>query len=673
MAALLACTGAVWADGGVEFHNVSIESGIDFQREPSPERRAIWEAHVAASPFPNAEQGTRQANSPQKQNGAPGIALFDYDNDGDLDIYAPNGPGADNALFQNQLAQTGEMEFVDVASSAGVTAFNQDSNGVCVGDTDNDGDQDLYVVAAGHRNLFFRNNGNGTFTNTTMFSKLPGYGRNASGCAMGDVNGDGLLDIVVANTYDDWKNRQPVFIGQGITNLQPNELYLNKGNNVFQDVSLGSGILNIISGPPSIYFGGSYTWAISMIDYDQDGDTDIMWADTQGAPPADKSQERSALRLFENNGAGQFTDVTHARGLAIWGSWMGLSFGDFNRDGAMDVFGTNFGRYMGGVVQNSRWLLGSANKSFTDPQVGDLVGTPFGWGTTVLDYDNDGDQDISFFGDDDVLFFWAADNPGTLLRNDGNANFIWDRDAMTTDHRQRQVQGAASGDLNGDGFEDIVTISTYGFVASENFRPFTQISGVTGSPFDDVARFENVFTGRITAGFTTYLNPAFLKGDVALDLNSGGNGNGSVQFDLVGAKGLVSNRHAAGRVNRDGVGAVVKFTPAGDATSLQPITAGSSYGSTDSMTAHFGLGEAATGVVEVLWPGGVRNRLYDVKAGEHLTLPEIPCSFDGNSNRNGFRRCTNEALKDLVRRGVINQSYSNRLSASALRAYDAAH
>ena len=675
MTALLACTGAVWADGGVEFHNVSSEVGIDFERAPTPNRIAVIEASIAASPFPNSEQATRQANSPQKQHGAPGVALFDYDNDGDLDIYVPNGPQANNALFQNQLSETGEMSFVDVGEEAGVGAFNQDSNGVCVGDTDNDGDQDLYVVAVGVRNLFFRNNGNGTFTNTTMFSNLPGYGRNASGCSMGDVNGDGLLDILVTNTYDDWLQRRPVFIGLGETALQPNELYLNKGNNVFQDVSLSSGILNLISGPPSIYFGGSYTWASSMVDYDLDGDTDILWADTQGAPPADKSQERSAIRLFKNDGTGHFTDVTHASGLAIWGSWMGLSFGDFNCDGAMDIFGTNFGRYVGGVVQNSRWLLGSASGVFTDPQVGDLVGTPFGWGTTVLDYDNDGDHDIAFFGDDDAFFFSIADNPGTVLQNqDCSANFVWDQAAMTTDHRIRQVQGAVSGDLNEDGFEDLVTVATYRFIPDAAFRPATALSGgPTGSPFDAVASFQNQFTGRLMPGFTTWLNPTILNGDLAIDLNSGGNGNGSVNFELVGSKGLVTGRHASGQANRDGVGAVVFFTPDGGKRELQPITAGSSYNSVDSMTAHFGMGTTAEGTVEVLWPGGNRNRMYDVKAGERIILPEMPCDFAGNSSRGGFRRCTKEALKDLVKAGVITQSHSNRLEASALRAYDDAH
>jgi hypothetical protein len=674
----------VWADGGVTFTNVAGAAGINYVRTPSP-RKAVRDAIDASSPIPLAQQAQIQLFSPQKEHGAPGVVLFDYDNDGDVDIYVTNGPGSANSLFQNQLVQTSAMSFVDVGIAAGVAATSQDSSGACYGDIDNDGDEDLYVLGTGEPNILLRNNGNGTFADITAAAGVGGGNTHSAGCSMGDINGDGRLDIVVANTYDNWNERRAVFMLGGYNGLEPNDLFLNQGDNTFADVSVSSGIRNLDGGPPTIYPGGSYTWAVAMVDYDQDGDVDILWADTQGFPPGDPSQERGYNRLFRNDGTGHFTDVTRTVGLAKWGAWMGLSFGDFNCDGAMDFFGTNLGVYMGGVVQNSRWFLGSASGTFSDPGVGSLIGTPFGWGTVVLDYDNDGDQDIAWFGDDDIVFLIAADNPGTLLRNQGcTANFIWDQPAMTTDHRLREVHGVATGDLNGDGFDDIVTVSNFKFTP-KNFRPFIlAIGGPTGSPFDAVAAFENVFTSRLMPGFLTYLNPLVSNGDVAIDLNSGGNGNASVGVKLLGTIGLVANPTVSGKVNRDGIGTVVRFTPEGGQTVLKPVTGGASYGSEDSLVTRFGVGTAAKGVVDVIWPGRVRNRLYDVAAGETLTLPEIPCSFNDFqpglpasaspvAKRNKYEKCVKETMKDLTSKSVITQSYANRLQASALRAYDETH
>jgi hypothetical protein len=676
---LLAGTGAAWAQqGGVTFENVAGTVGIDYERTPSP-RKAVRDAIDALAPIPVARQAEIQLFSPQKEHGAPGVALFDYDNDGDVDIYVTNGPGTPNSLFRNQLTQTGTMGFTDVAQAAGVTATAQDSSGVCYGDIDNDGHEDLYVLGTGVPNILYHNDGDGTFTDITASAKMAGRSRHAAGCSMGDINADGLLDIVVANTYDNWNEREAVFSSSGYTGLEPNDLFLNRGGNTFSNVSVGSGIRNLVGGPPSIYPGGSYTWAVAMVDYDQDGDVDIIWADTQGAPPADRSQERGYIRIFRNDGTGHFADVTRAAGMDKWGAWMGLAFGDFNCDGNLDLFGTNLGVYMGGVVQNSRWFLGSASGRFTDPGVGALVGTPFGWGAVSLDYDNDGAQDLAFFGDDDVVFFVAADNPGTLLHNPGcSAKFTWDQTAMKTDHRLREVHGVATADLNGDGYDDLVTVSNFKYTPTHQ-RPFTTaIGGPTGSPFDSVSVFENVFTSRLQPGFLTYLNPVVSNGDLAIDLNSGNNGNASVGIKPLGGIGLVANRYAAGKVNRDGIGAIVRFTPDGGHTVLKPVLGGASYGSQDSRVVRFGLGTAAKGTVDILWPGGLHNRLYDVAADENLTVPEIPCDFTRASKAQSaaekkqakfkYYQCVKESLKDLVKQGVISKSYSDRLEASAGRA-----
>ncbi len=667
------------ADGGVVFTDGADEAGISYERTPSP-RLAIHAGYNAQSPIPSPRVPMLQANSPQKDHGAPGLVIWDYDNDGDLDIYVTNGPGTANSLFQNQLAQSGAMTFVDVAAAANVELVNQDSSGACFGDIDNDGDPDLYVLGTGQPNVLLRNEGDGTFSNVTARAGVAGIGTFSAGCSMGDIDNDGFLDIVVANTYNTWKNRRAVFVAALYPRLEPNDLFRNNRNGTFTDVSATSGIRNIEG-----LDGGSYTWAIAMVDYDQDGDLDILQADTQGSPPPTPADERGFNRLFENDGHGNFTDVTRARGLAVWGSWMGLSFGDLNCDSSLDFFSTNLGRYMGGPTQNSRWFFGSADKSFSDPGVGALMGTPFGWGTTILDYDNDGDPDISLFGDDEVFTFIAADNPGTVLRNEGlcSGTFTWDQAAMTTDHRLRQVHGVAAGDLNGDGFEDLVTVANLKFTF-QNFRPMTVLTGgPTGAPFDAVARLERQISPVPNPGFGTYVNPDISNGNLVIDINGGDNGNSFVELEVVGTKGLVNRRFARGTVNRSGIGALVYFHPEGLPRSFQPVVGGASYGSQDSLIAHFGMGEATTGTADVVWPGGTRNRLYNVAAGERLTLPEIPCDYvrfvplSGSggplSNRSKYKVCVEDALRDVTRARVITSSLGARILSSALRAYDENH
>jgi hypothetical protein len=660
-------TTPVLADGGVTFTDIATDpaSGIVFARTPSA-RVAGRDALTLGPPIPNAEFFPRRATEmPQKAFGAPGVAVFDYDGDGDLDIYATNGPGGPNSLFQNQLRPTGQFRFVDMAAAAGVTATAQESSGVCFGDIDNDGDQDLYVLGLGEPNILFENRGDGTFRDITADAGVAGDGRHAASCAMGDVNNDGRLDIVVGNTFDNWNHRRPVFIvGAHYPGMEHNYLFMNQGGNHFTDESAARGIENVSNMAGPDLTGAAFTWAVALVDSDQDGDLDLWTADNQGILPRDPSEGRGWIRLFQNDGTGHFTDITEAVGTTVPGSWMGIDFADFNCDSYMDFFATDLG-YIGNAP--SQWFLGSATGVYTPSEAGDLILTPFGWGTSTFDYDNDGDSDIVWHGGDDILVVELDDNPGVVLTNEGacSADFAWDQDALTRDHRPRQVHGVAVGDLNGDGFEDIITIASHVVVPQFQFAAIPNIlPQPSGSVFDDQATIELFFAANTNPGFRTYLHPEILPGDLAVEINSADNGNGWAEVTTKGTVGLTRR----GSVNRDGIGAVVKFTPEGGPTSTRPILGGSSYASQDALAANFGLGTARQGTVDILWPGGVRNRLHNVRPGEKIVFPEIPCSID-ETHFGRYLGCVATSIFELRVRRMLGARDAVRFFNSALRAF----
>ncbi len=684
-------------DGGINFHDIAANggAGIAYHRTPSV-TVAVRHALEASSPIPLNTFVTNQGSfTPQKDHGDPGVAIFDYDNDGYLDIYVTNGPGTPNSLYHNLLGTTGVLQFEDVAAAAGVTATEADSTGVCAGDIDNDGFTDLYVVGVNNsHNYLFHNNGNGTFSDITTSAGVAGDGRNASSCTMGDFDGDGLLDIFVANTHADWSQRDLVLTPEFYdARIQHNQLFMNHSVVVagdkhggsgpsmqisFADESVARGITNFagLNGDPT------YTWAAAAVDYDGDGDVDIIEADSQG------SMARPMVglnRIFENDGTGHFTDVTLQRGLTAQGSWMGLSFGDYNCDGYLDFFSTNLGRYVGGRTNNSRWFYGSASKVFSDPGIttvpnGGIGGTPFGWGTASFDYDNDGDQDILWYGDEDLVQFLAADNPGTLLRNSGlcTGNFQWDgTSTLDRDNRLRQVQGVAFGDLNNDGFVDVVNVANLQIVPvltpTNRFLLYTAVLGPVPNVFSGIASIEVLYTTFINPGFLTYVPTALPDGDLSIEINSANNGNHWAKVNLVGTQFI-----GLGRNNRDGAGAIVRFTPDGGKTIIRPVTDGESHASTSSREVNVGLGDAVQGTVEVDWPsphGPVRNKLYDVQAGEKILFPEIPCSYDVvGQSRKDFDKCVKGALQTLRHPGVelvSNPTGVKRFEDNMLRAYDA--
>ena len=217
---VLVAASPAFANGGVTFTDIAEDggAGIDFARQPDPERQAAMEAIEARETIPADEwRDVRALETPMKLWGSPGVAIFDYDRDGDVDVFVTNGPGAANSLYSNQLVEAGTLTFVDEAAAAGIDATDQESAGVCYGDIDNDGDDDVYVLGTAEPNRLFANQlsetGQATFVNITATAGVGGGDRHPSGCSMAEFNGEGLLDIVVGNTFESWaENRRPTFI-----------------------------------------------------------------------------------------------------------------------------------------------------------------------------------------------------------------------------------------------------------------------------------------------------------------------------------------------------------------------------------------------------------------------------------------------------------------------------
>ncbi len=635
--------------------------------------------------------------SPVRWRGLPGVAIFDYTGDGALDIFVTNGPGAPNALYENQLAKTGELEFIERAVEAGVAAVDTDSTGVCYGDINNNGYPDLYVVADSGRSHFFMNNGDGTFTDISDHSGATPEGIGGTSCAFGDINGNGKLDLFVGRAWHQ-EDRIDCFVEPFGAGIQHNELYVNQGNGVFADVSETSGILDVGGLPPGIEGVPTITWAVAMVDYNQNGYMDIIHGDDQcGLPEAPfGGLDRGFIQIFENDGTGHFVNRTVEAGTNIAGGWMGLSFGDFNQNGQLDFFASNFGNWgeaFAGAPVNpdarpSRWFLGQADGTFIDPGVGELQTTPFGWGTSARDFDNDGHTDVVFQGGLDMFFFVEASNPGTVLLGDGTGDFRYDPGALATNYSRRNVAGVAAGDLNGNGFSDIVTVSNFDipqeyplnrYGADDRDMHFL-------SAFDDTAYFVPTFS-HVTASSPNFdidkfpyfspqnkierwfqYNPNFTypDGSISVELNSADNGNNWASIEVMGAVGLIPG----GAVNRSGIGATITFVSEDGTRQMAPVLGGSSHLSQDSLIQGFGLGQAARGTVDILWPGGTKNRLYNVEHGEKLRLPEIPCSYDTADDRATYEACVDDALAGLSAAGVIDSALQARLRSSAMLAYD---
>ena len=492
---------------------------------------------------------------------AAGLALFDYDNDGDTDIYFLNGaplPGTKvtepprNALYRND----GDWHFTDVTKEAGVGDLGF-GLGVAAADYDNDGDLDLYVNNFGP-NVLYRNNGDGTFTDVTGHAHVVCGDRFGAGACFLDMDADGDLDLYVANYLDfRFEMHIPRFVdGFGWypspLDYQPMHdfLYANNGDGTFSDVSAEAGVQSVAS------------TGMGMIcaDCDDDGDTDIFVCN-----------DMKGNFLFENDGKGHFRDIALVAGTAFnlrgdANGSMGVDCGDFDNDGLLDFYMTAYQGETPVLYKNLGGML------FEDEtiraQAADGAFNHVNWGTGLVDFDNDGNRDLFLccghimdnvrFRDDTT----AYEARNILLWNNGKGRFVNISDKAGDGLLvQRSSRGAGFDDLDNDGDLDVVILNS-------------------GAP------------------------PTILRNDTD-------SGNHWLQVHLKGTKG-----------NRDGVGARVKVV-AGDLDLVDEVHSGRCYQSHFGMRLQFGLGKHAhVDRVEVRWIGGGKDVIRDVTVDQLLTISE---------------------------------------------------
>jgi enediyne biosynthesis protein E4 len=497
-----------------------------------------------------------------------GVAIFDYDNDGWPDIFLVNGTRLDGLpagkaptshLYRNNHDGT----FTDVTVRAGLLATGW-GQGVCVGDYDNDGWEDLYVTYYG-KNVLYHNNGDGTFTDVSEKAGVAGNGKGwNTGCAFVDYDRDGHLDLFVANYVDFdlatapapgdrptclWKG-VPVMCGpRGLAGAK-NILYHNHGDGTFENVTAKAHIDRT---------DGHYAFSVSTFDFDEDGWPDIFVA-----------CDSTPSILYRNNHDGTFTDVAVTAGAAFnedgrEQAGMGSTIGDYNGDGHLDIFKTNFSDDTSTLYKNNG--DGTFNDTTTAAGLG-LYTQYLGWGTTFLDIDNDG---------------W----PDLLLVN-GHVYPEVDSQHLGSSYKEPRILFHN----NGDG-------------------TFTDISAGAGSAITTAASSRGLAVGDLwnDGRMSAVINN--MNAAPSLLVNQMRSANHWVAFRTVGTK-----------ANRDGIGARILVKIAARIL-VDEVRSGSSYLSNNDARVHFGLGKAdKIEWVEVHWPSGVTERFAGLPVDQLHTLRE---------------------------------------------------
>ena len=538
-------------DLGVSFLNIGRESGLN--------AKTIF--------------GGEHKNKYLLETTGCGVAFYDYDNDGWLDIFFVNGTRLEgfpagseptSHLFRNNRDGT----FTDVTAKAGV-AHSGWGQGVCVGDYDNDGWDDLFVTYFG-KNVLYHNNGDGTFTDVSQKAGVAGKGtRWNTGCAFVDYDRDGRLDLFVANYIDLDLATAPVpesgpclyksvMVACGPPGLQggKNILYHNNGDGTFADVSEASGILSA---------NGTYGLGVLTADLDNDGWPDIYVAN-----------DSTASALYQNKKNGKFQDIAIEAGCALSPdgkpqAGMGVSAADYDLDGNLDIVKTNFAGDTPSLYHNQ----GGANFEDATFTAGLGVHTQYlGWGCGFFDMDNDGWADILIcnghvYPEVEQLKTEAGYAQRKLLyQNLHNGHFAdISLQAGPGISEPSPSRGAAFGDFDNDGDIDVVvnTVNDY---------------------------------------------PQLLRCDLKLEHNW-------IKVRTIGTKS-----------NRSGIGARLMCVthPPGETKAHQQIDevrSGGGYFSQNDLRVHFGLGKAEkVDVLEIHWPSGQVDTLRDIKANQVIFVKE---------------------------------------------------
>jgi len=494
-----------------------------------------------------------------------GCAFIDYDNDGWMDIFLLSGtrltgdpPGATNRLYKNNRDGT----FTDVTEKAGLKETGW-ASGVCIGDYNNDGFEDIFCTYFGQNHLY-RNNGDGTFTDVTksagLWNEQPRWG---AGCSFVDYNRDGNLDLFVSNyvrfSFEhapvpgenvncNWKG-VPVECGPRGLPTGRHSLYRNHGDGTFTDVSKEAGIASATE---------SYGMTVVAADFDEDGWTDIFVA-----------CDSTPSLLFMNNHDGTFREEGVVRGVALSDdgmeqAGMGVGVGDYDLDGHLDLFKTHFVEDANGLYHNE----GKGNFDDVTRSSRLAVETRYiCWGAGIVDLDNDGYPDL-FMVTGNVypeverkLPQYANKTPRALFRNLGNGTFeeLGEQagPGVIEPHCSR---GCAFGDFDNDGDVDILIVNL-------------------NEP------------------------PSLLRNDL----------RGKQNWIKVKLEGVKSNRSAIGaRV-------LVHY---GGKVQAQAVLSQSSFYSCNDPRLHFGLGASGNVDIDVFWPNGLHEKFKAVSANQLVTLRE---------------------------------------------------